>query len=266
VLFPTVRGPVRITTGSSATRCETTSRSRLGRSPLIAFTHCRLPYMPGSRRCCGKIFRLFLGRFTHRVWEDLHSFAGKHSRADRLPIPGFVALDRVLTVPAAPAWQAIAGQFLGPVGGVGHHPCRDQTRPVAERAVLSVQRPAHPRPVTTRRLRHRRLSAASATANWAPRNPSGIRLIDSSPPAKARSRAPQRYWIAADQIACGPRAAAGSRCRPGRGRAVRPRPGISRSTNPTAWPMHPPTRRGCRSQVPVQSAVAPSWSTIMARR
>ena len=30
VLLPTVRGPVRMTTGSSATRCETTSRRRLG--------------------------------------------------------------------------------------------------------------------------------------------------------------------------------------------------------------------------------------------
>jgi hypothetical protein len=66
---------VRITTGSSATRCETTSRSRLGRSPLIAFTHYRPPHMPGSRRCCGKIYRLFLGRFTDHLWEDLQTFA-----------------------------------------------------------------------------------------------------------------------------------------------------------------------------------------------
>lgn len=43
VLLPTVRGPVRITTGSSLMRWGTTSASRRGRSPLIAFMHVRMP-------------------------------------------------------------------------------------------------------------------------------------------------------------------------------------------------------------------------------
>ena len=58
------RETLRITTGSSAIRCETTSRSRLGRSPLIPFTHYRLPPMLRRGRRCGKTYRLLLGRLT----------------------------------------------------------------------------------------------------------------------------------------------------------------------------------------------------------
>lgn len=84
VLFPTVRGPVRITTGSSSMLCRTTSRSRLGRSPLIAFTHYRRPHQLDQGGSAGKIYMLSVGRLTGISWEDLHGVSGKFAARLRL--------------------------------------------------------------------------------------------------------------------------------------------------------------------------------------
>ena len=50
---------------------------------------------PTVRRCCGKIYRLFLGRLTDHLWEDSQTFAGKYRRADRLVAGLTVLKDRV---------------------------------------------------------------------------------------------------------------------------------------------------------------------------
>ena len=55
--------------------------------------------------------RGIVGRFTDRYWEDLHSSDGKDPRADRLPVPGFVPVDRVLGVARNARRQAIADYF-----------------------------------------------------------------------------------------------------------------------------------------------------------
>jgi len=107
--------------------------------------------MLGSGRCCGKIYRLLLGRLTDHLWEDLQAFAGKHgrsrpsSRTDRGSTgPCIQLLDSGATFRNLGVGQELLAQRTGTIGLADHGQGGDQPPPDREqqRGVELVVRPA----------------------------------------------------------------------------------------------------------------------------